>query len=1153
MSKQRGSVKDADQSLNYAKKILDSLPQGEELKKIAESEERFHLWTDVAPVGIYLTAPNGSCQYVNKAWKKMAGLTDKEAMGNGWLKGIHPDDRSTVMKNWNRMVKSRGKWACEYRFVNKQGKVTWVIGQATEILQNGKVVAYLGANTDNTERHNIRIELAKKEKILSESQKVANIGSYLTNFITGKWESSEMLDKIFGIDKNFDKSVEGWLNIVHPEHREMMASYFKNEVIKKRHKFDKEYKILRQNDKKERWVYGLGNLFFDKKGVPMQMIGTIQDITERKKAEEDLGIYKFLVDQSNEQIALADLYGVVVFTNGAWARAHGYKKEELIGKHLSIFHTKDEIKNVNSFQKILLKKGKHFGEIVHKRKDGSTFITMMHNFVLKVDGKPMFMVGMARDITGRKKAEETLMLNEERYRLLYETSPDAIMTLDPPTWKFTSGNSKIVKMFGLRDEKEFTTLGPWDVSPKYQPDGQLSSTKAKKMIAKAMKEGVNSFEWSHKKVRGDIFFATVLLNRVDFRGRSFLQARVQDITRAKEVEKETRKSEERYRRLFEAAKDAILILDAYSGKIVDSNPFIQKLLGYSPKELIGKEIWQISPLKDIIPNKDKFFELQKKRYVHYENLPLENKNGEKRLVEFVSNVYPVGDTDVIQCNIRDISDRVKIEYALKESELKYRTLTESSPDCVKMFDLKGNLLYMNRGGLREHRLSSLKSALSKNWSAADSIDLEYHGEFTKALKRATTLGKTSSFEIKHDPKYSTRGTCLETVVPIKDIRGKVVSVFAISRDITDMKKTEEDLRDSQNRLEATLNGMGDGLFVLDKNYKIIMFNPAASQISGFSESEALGKNYHDIIKFFNEKTKVINDEFIKETMITGKIHQIRNHSYIVTKDGKQISISTNAAPLRDKLNHVVGCVVAFRDVSIEREADRMKSEFVSVASHQLKTPLTGIKWFSELLLKETKGVLNDQQKDFLKQIYDSNQRLVNLVDDLLDVSHIETGRKFNVEKEETDLVEIVNAVLKEKNKLIIDKNISIVKCANAPEHVKIMADAKKIRHVFDNLISNAVKYSHSGSVVEIGCEHEKAGQIMVYIRDHGIGIPNIQQKRVFEKFFRADNAVKSQTDGTGLGLYIARAIVEAHRGKIWFESEEGKGTTLFFSLPTDGT
>ncbi len=370
--------------------------------------------------------------------------------------------------------------------------------------------------------------------------------------------------------------------------------------------------------------------------------------------------------------------------------------------------------------------------------------------------------------------------------------------------------------------------------------------------------------------------------------------------------------------------------------------------------------------------------------------------------------------------------------------------------------------------------------------------------------------------------------------------------------LEDVEAEKEAADKEREKINTIIHSIGDAVFVTDNNYKIILFNQVAADLSGHGMKEAIGKRYNQVMNFVKEENgnpDRKNDEFIVKAMKTVKVMEMSNHTVLISKTGKRIPVSDSAAPLKDKDGKVIGCVVVFRDVTKERQIDQMKSEFVSVASHQLRTPLTGIKWFVELLLGQKAGKLSKKQKDFLQQILISNERMIALVSDLLDVSHIETGKKFNIEKKEINPAEIFQQILTDNIALIQKKRIKIIRCRELIKGFKIFADADKIRQAFQNLLSNAVKYSRDGGRIELNCDRSNKNETIFSIKDSGFGIPENQQKRVFEKFFRGNNIVTKATDGTGLGLYITRAIVEAHGGKIWFESQENKGTAFHLSIP----
>lgn len=235
--------------------------------------------------------------------------------------------------------------------------------------------------------------------------------------------------------------------------------------------------------------------------------------------------------------------------------------------------------------------------------------------------------------------------------------------------------------------------------------------------------------------------------------------------------------------------------------------------------------------------------------------------------------------------------------------------------------------------------------------------------------------------------------------------------------------------------------------------------------------------------------------------------------------------------------------------SFERvaQASRMKTEFISIASHQLRTPLSSLKWSLNLLTGPHLGTMNEKQLDYLTIIKESNNRMIRLVNDLLEVSRIEQGRIL-LNLQEFSLEDLAQTVVNDLSGLASLSNIKIFlqKEAGLP---KVYADPQKIGIVLQNLADNAIKYTKGHGNVEIRIERSGSDKARVTVRDEGIGIPKLQQAQVFKKFFRSDNVLKYQTEGSGLGLFIAKAVVEAVGGEMGFVSEEGKGSVFWFTVP----
>jgi len=367
------------------------------------------------------------------------------------------------------------------------------------------------------------------------------------------------------------------------------------------------------------------------------------------------------------------------------------------------------------------------------------------------------------------------------------------------------------------------------------------------------------------------------------------------------------------------------------------------------------------------------------------------------------------------------------------------------------------------------------------------------------------------------------------------------AILNILEDIEEEKhKTEQE----KDRLDTILYSIGDGVFVIDKDYKITIFNQIASDISGFSAEEATGKRYDEILKFVFEKDKKVNDEFIKRVFETGEMSGLSNHTLIIRKDGSEVSVDDSAAPLRDTDGNIIGCVVVFRDVTKERLVDQMKTDFISVASHQLQTPLTGIRWLTEAFAKKEK--LTERGKEYILGIQNTTKNLSALISLLLNASRIEGG-SVSVTPKEFDLVAFINEEKREWMPLSIKNKVDL-SFEDCPEEMIVFTDENILRNIFQSLISNAIEYTKEGGKVSVSLMRGK-GTFTLIFKDTGIGIPKEDQPKIFSKFVRGSNAQAWKTNGTGLGLFTTKHSAGILGGKIWFESEENVGSTFYIELP----
>lgn len=320
---------------------------------------------------------------------------------------------------------------------------------------------------------------------------------------------------------------------------------------------------------------------------------------------------------------------------------------------------------------------------------------------------------------------------------------------------------------------------------------------------------------------------------------------------------------------------------------------------------------------------------------------------------------------------------------------------------------------------------------------------------------------------------------------------------------------------------------------------------------------------HDRISFINDKAK---DFFLVTGIdcIDKKLSEIKRNAHIdallKTLKDKNQPFSKTVLELTDDLilnvsivpvvykGESIGKVIIFHDIMRERLIEKMKTEFVSVAAHQLRTPLSAVKWILRMIIDGDLGPMPQNQKEFLERTYKSNERMIKLVNDLLNVSRIEEGR-FLYNLKSASLDKIIKTAVSNFSSEAAKKGLQLEYKGAKSKLPNIKMDTEKITVAIQNLIENAINYTKTGGI-GISVEFlKKDNNILFTIKDTGIGIPQTQQKRVFNRFFRTTNALKTETEGTGLGLFIAKNIIEAHGGKIWFESKERKGSTFFFTLP----
>lgn len=344
------------------------------------------------------------------------------------------------------------------------------------------------------------------------------------------------------------------------------------------------------------------------------------------------------------------------------------------------------------------------------------------------------------------------------------------------------------------------------------------------------------------------------------------------------------------------------------------------------------------------------------------------------------------------------------------------------------------------------------------------------------------------------------------------------------------------LTESKGRLEAVLANMESGVALFDRNGRIDLVNPSAERILGVSKYEAVGRTYVETLKNY-PLIRIIDEVHRSGKPQSGEISLIFPAERI---------LEAHAAPVFGERQEPRGVVLVLHDISEIRRLERVRAEFVANVSHELKTPVTAVKGFAETLLE---GALYNSRacEEFVGIIGEEAERLNRLINDLLSLSRIES-REMKLQLEPLELGPEIKQIVDKIKPRFQKKDLALG--VTAPGHpVVALADRDRLEQVLLNLLENSLMYTPSGGRVEVGVQ-ESEGMVVVSVSDTGIGIPPDDLPRIFERFYRVDRARSRKLGGTGLGLAIVKHIVEAHGGRVWVESEVGKGSTFYFTLPS---
>ncbi|MGM0482294.1 MAG: ATP-binding protein [Patescibacteria group bacterium] len=354
----------------------------------------------------------------------------------------------------------------------------------------------------------------------------------------------------------------------------------------------------------------------------------------------------------------------------------------------------------------------------------------------------------------------------------------------------------------------------------------------------------------------------------------------------------------------------------------------------------------------------------------------------------------------------------------------------------------------------------------------------------------------------------------------------------------DLEEASQRAQEEKEKTMAIVNNFTDGLLFFDRYEKLKLMNPQAENIFKLSSDDLIDKGRKDLKKLDENLSKTI--DVVDQN--TGRVFR----EEVVFGEGIFMEISSVPVHYEEE---TIGALIIVHDITREKNLEKMKNEFVSLAAHQLRTPLAGIKWTLRALFEEAEDAGSSSEiGDLVTKAYDANERMINLVNDLLNVNRIEEGSSV-YEMEEINVKDVVDLALEEYEGIVESKGLELETEEPQESALIIKADKEELVLVLKNFLDNAVKYTEEGKItLKIECL-DGDEKVKVEVSDTGVGVPEDHREKMFDKFSRAENVQRMDTEGSGLGLFISKNIVESHDGEIGFDSEEGKGSSFFFILP----
>ncbi|MHA2008910.1 MAG: PAS domain S-box protein [Promethearchaeota archaeon] len=849
----------------------------------------------------------------------------------------------------------------------------------------------------------------------------------------------------------------------------------------------------------------------------------------------------------------------------------GYSKEEIVGKLIKKFLP---IKDYKKIKKIIedldiIKQELVNVLLLHKTGNYIWHEGKIESFLSKEGEKKILVI--FKDITERKQVELIIKDSKEKYQSIIRNIKEGYYEVDLKG-KFTYANDALCKFLGYSREE---LLGKSFKITTVKKTSDIVFETFNKVYRTEIEKNIFQFQVIRKN--GDnAFFETSVYLKYDSKGKKIgFYGIVRDITRRKEEEKkkevleeqfkiklaqtvrlktnELKESEEKYSNLFQHSNDGIFFHDL-DGNIMDVNQKVLEQFGYTKNEILSLKVPQLHPISEQSESKKAFEEISKKGFIRFE-INFKKKNGEIFPAEVSSSLFSIGDKKFIQGIMRDITLRKQSEENLRESEKKYRNMINNLDLGFYQVNWNGDLLNHNPafnqllGYERNENLANIN--VLQFWQMPE--------EREKYLDELRSSGSIQNYTV-HSKKKDGQNIVLQLNSHlIKDENDNPIKIQGLISDITEKFELERKVKESEIRYRNLIESVPFSIALVDQKGVVIYCNPATERLLGYSEEELIGHEFR--------KLPLINPKFLPEMLKRfGRVSKGEKlppfETELYTKDGNLIWINYQTSLVKLGENFLIQAILydtterrkadllVQQEIEKLKELDQIRKDLISRVSHELKTPLVSVCGASELLLELFRDDIKEDTIELIEMIEKGGTRLKHLVDNLLNITRIEYN-KFKLEMNFHNLSDVVRDVSNELNYLIKRRQLELR--LDLPDKLIFKFDRLRIEQVILNLLSNSIK--NTPPMGKIYIKLIKNGSwAELLVKDTGIGLTREEMARIFSRFGKIERYGEGleyiDIQGSGLGLYISKEIIDLHKGKIWSASAgRDKGSTFTVKLP----